>query len=357
MKLRLWIACAGLAGGASIFLALAGLGTAASPNICPTDASAPACIVESASPHFLTGVAAGTAPALWPQAVSTTRFTNQSGLSGATATHTKLSVKFGGTPIAANAPLVNIVDVKTIRPDGTAVPSMCATAVTSSVTVTCAVGSTAGGQTVKLVVRFGAATNITLDGDVTYGESGNDNPSGPNGTGNDNHSNSDFVLVGGMQQGSCFDLDGTTPVTVSGSDGATQATTATVGRTGIAGLPCTPAAAGVLKAIKSGTGQNVPGSFTRDISFTDFLSISNNGTATVVVDFLTSLPKAFKLMELLPGTDPAMLSSWVEVKGCPLAKTDPSPDTCISGTKNLPKSGLRYSLSAFGTFDDSKYSG
>jgi hypothetical protein len=357
-----------LAGVASIFLALAGLGTAASPNICPTNPATPTCITESVSPHFLTGVSNNPVPPAtqWPQAVSTTRFANQSGLGGATATHTKISVTFSGTPIAATAPLIYIADIRTVRPDGTAVPSTCAPSATqpiaqppagtTSVTVTCAVGSVAGGQTVKLVVRFGAATNVALDGDVTYGESGNDNPNGPNGTVNDNHSNSDFAFVGGMQQGSCFDLSGTSTVTVSGSDNATQATTATVGVTAIAGLPCTPAAAGVLKAIKSGTGQNVPGTFTRDISFTDFLSISNNGAATVLVDFLTSLPKGFKLMELLPGKDPTLLSSWVEVKKCG-DTTNQSPDSCISDTKNLPKGGFRYFLSAFGTFDDAKYSG
>jgi hypothetical protein len=367
VKFRLWIACAGLAGVASIFLALAGLGTAASPNICPTRPPAAACIAESVSPHFLTAVSSNPVPSPsdWPQAVSTTRFTNQSGLGGATASHTKISVTFSGTPIAATAPLIYIADIRTVKPDGTAVPSTCAPSATqpiaqppagtTSVTVTCAVGSTAGGQTVKLVVRFGAATNLKLDGDVTYGESGNDNPNGPNGIVNDNHSNADFVFVGGTQQGSCFDLTTGQTKTVTGST-ASQATTATVGQTAIAGLPCTPAAAGVLTAIKSGTGQNVPGSFTRDISFTDFLSISNNGAATVLVDFLTSLPKGFKLQELVNLADPTNPQSWVEVKKCGDA-TNQSPDSCISDTKNLPKGGFRYILSALGTFDDAKYSG
>jgi hypothetical protein len=353
VKLRLWIACAGLAGVASIFLAVAGLGTAASPSICSTNPSAPACIVESVSPHFLTAVPNNPVPppAQWPQAVSTTRFTNQSGLGGANASHTKISVTFSGTPIAPTAPLVDIREIRTVRPDGTAVPNSCAT---TSVTVTCAVGSTAGAQTVKLVVRFGAATNITLVGDVTYGESGNDNPSGPNGIVNDNHSNSDFVLVGGTQQGSCFNLETGQTTMVTGST-TSQATTATVGQTAIAGLPCTPAAAGVLTAVRSGSGQNVPGTFTRDISFTDFLSISNDGAATVLVDFLTSLPKGFKLQELVNLADPTNPQSWVEVKKC--GEPTLSPDSCISGTKNLPKGGFRYILSALGTFDDAKYSG
>lgn len=360
MRLRYWIGGAGLAGVAAIFLALAGLGTAASPNICPTSPPGAACITESVVPHFLTAVSNNPVPppAQWPQAVSTTRFTNQSGVGGANASHTKVSVTFIGHTIAPGSPLVYIASISTVRPDGTPVPGNCATATgvdsvsgLPSFTVTCAVGSTAGGQTVKLNVRFGAATNLTALGDVTYGESGNDNPNGPNGTVNDNHSTPDFLISGGDLQGNCFDFNGN-PVQVGGST-LNQATHATIGQTSIAGLPCTPAAAGVLKGVP---GQNVPSTFTRDISFTDFLSIVNDGRAEVLVDFLTSLPKGFKLMELLVGQDPTLLSSWVEVKKCG-DTTNQSPTSCISDTKNLPKGGFRYILSAAGVLDDTRYSG
>jgi hypothetical protein len=363
LRLRYWIGGAGLAGVAAIFLALAGLGTAASPNICPTSPPGAACITETVVPHFLTAVSNNPVPppAQWPQAVSTTRFTNQSGVGGATATHTKISVTFTGQTITPGSPLIYIADIRTVTPDGTAVPSTCAPSATQpiaqpaagvgTVTITCAVGSTAGGQTVKLNVRFGAATNLTATGDVTYGESGNDNPSGPNGTVNDNHSTPDVLTSGGDLQGNCFDFNGN-PVQVGGST-LNQATQATIGQTSIAGLPCTPAAAGVLKGVP---GQNVPSTFTRDISFTDFLSIVNDGRATVLVDFLTSLPKGFKLMELLVGQNPTLASSWVEVKKCG-DLTNQSPTSCISDTKNLPKGGFRYVLSAAGVTDDTRYSG
>jgi hypothetical protein len=332
-------------------LALAGIGSAASPSVCITNTS---CISEAVAPHFIGAASEPANPATWNDAISITKFHNESGVGGATATHVVLSVTFTSA-VAVSTPFVQIVSTSTQDGSGTTIPSTCTTTTTTTtLRRSCDVGNIVGGGDAKLVVRFATATSMNqpatlIRGSVTYGESGNDNPTGPNGQVNDDHADFDSLTVGGNLQGSCFDLN-TTP-TVSGAT-ATQATSATVGQAALAGLPCTPALAGV----EPGTTSNRPSTFTRDISFTEFLPIVGGAKGTVIVDFLTAVPKGFVLKELVNLAAPTNPASWVEVKACG-DLTNPSPDSCISGTKNLARGGLRYFLSVAGTLVDPRYSG
>lgn len=364
MRTKTGLCASGCAALAVIVLVLAGTGSAASPSICAT--SGPKCISESVAPHFLTATNPND-PATWNEAVATTRFTNGSGSGGATATHTALSVTF----TALGPQTRHFVTINALTDaSGASVAGNCTTTWTNdptvtspaynatlptTVKVTCSYGSTAGGQTVKLHVRFATDTSMNvaksnanpvstlITGSVTYGESGNDNPTGPNGTVNDNQTSADSLTVGGFLQGDCFD---TSTATVTGAT-TTQATTATVGQAADAGLPCTPVSAGVDPNAPR------PGTF-RDVSFAEFPALAGGAVGTVVVDYLTALPKGFVLKELTNPLDPTNPLSWAEVKKCGVATT---LDSCIASTKNLPKGGFRYILSVAGSDIDPRYSG
>ena len=144
------------------------------------------------APHVLTAGQDG---------VSVTRFTNQSGLGGATATHVVLSATFSAAVTVKGVTLfVNGSPVST----ASCSPASLATPVA---TVSCPVGTIAGASSAKLVVRFSAPTARTVAGSASYGEGGNDSaPPRPNGSKNDLQTSRDsFTIAGTSAQGNCFD--------------------------------------------------------------------------------------------------------------------------------------------------------
>jgi hypothetical protein len=314
-------------------LGTAGIGKAASPNICLTSSTSTtnaSCVAQLTAPHVLTAGQDG---------VSVTRFTNQSGPGGSSATHVVLSATF-------SAP----VTVKGVTLFVNGSPISTAGCSTSAATVSCPVGTIAGDSSAKLVVRFSASTGMTVAGSASYGEGGNDStPPRPNGTKNDLQTSRDsFTIAGTSAQGNCFD---TSVATVSGSI-TTQATTASIGAVDPSlDLPCSPAGAGVDTVGPRPTGF-VP------IWFTDFLTVNSGagGFATVTLDALFNVPKSFVLRELT-GPNPSDAASWTPVPACNGSGLPPSGDSCIFSTSNLPKGGVRWILHAFGTLFDSKYAG
>ncbi len=326
----------------SAVLGTAGVGKAASPNICLTASTSTtnaSCVAELTAPHVLT---AG------EDAVSVTRFTNQSNLGGASATHVVLSATFLVGTVATQVTVKGItlfvngspVSTTSCSPSPALLPTLVAT-------VSCPAGTIAGGSSAKLVVRFSASTARTVAGNASYGEGGNDSsPPRPNGAKNDTQTSRDsFTIAGTSAFGDCFD---TTTATVSGST-TTQLTRAELGAVDSSlDLPCTPAGAGV------DTVGPRPAGFV-DIWFTDFLAIDNGGFGIVTLDALFNVPKGFVLRELT-GPDPSDAESWTPVPAC-VSGLPPSGDSCIFDTSNLPKGGVRWILHAFGTLFDSKYAG
>jgi hypothetical protein len=323
-------------------LGTAGIGKAASPNICLTPSTTNAsCVAQLTAPHVLT---AG------QDAVSVTRFTNESGIGGSSATHVVLSATFLVGTVATPVTVKGVTLFVNGSPVSTAScsPASLATPPTSVATVSCPVGTIAGDSSAKLVVRFSASSARTVAGSASYGEGGNDSATPrPNGTKNDLQTSRDsFTIAGTSAQGNCFD---TSLATLSGST-ATQVTTASIGAVDPSlDLPCTPGGAGVDTVGTRPTGF-VP------IWFTDFLTVNNGGFATVTLDALFNVPKGFVLRELT-GLNPSDAASWTAVPACNGSGLPPSGDSCIFETSSLPKGGVRWILHAFGTLFDSKYAG
>jgi hypothetical protein len=322
-------------------LGTAGIGKAASPNICLT-ASTPntnaSCVAELTAPHVVT---AG------QDAVSVTRFTNQSGLGGSSATHVVVSATFLVGTVATPVTVKGVTLFVNGSPVSTASCSPASLA-NPVATVSCPVGTIPGASSAKLVVRFSASTAMTVAGSASYGEGGNDSTSPrPNGTKNDLQTSKDsFTIAGTSAQGNCFD---TSVASLSGST-ATQVTTASIGAVDQSlDLPCTPAGAGVDTVGTRPTGF-VP------IWFTDFLAVDGGGFATVTLDALFNVPKSFVLRELT-GLDASDAASWTAVPACNGSGLPPSGDSCIFSTSNLPKGGVRWTLHALGVLFDSKYAG
>ena len=340
MRKKLLVICGLFALASTIAVAavlgIAGVGKAASPNICVTASTSTtnaSCVAELTAPHVLT---AG------KDAVSVTRFTNQSG-GGATATHVVLSATFSAPVTVKSVTLfVNGSPVST----SSCSPASFATPVA---TVSCPVGTIVGGSSAKLVVRFSVSTAMTVAGSAAYGEGGNDHtPPSPNGVKNDTQTSRDsFAIADGTSaQGDCVNATTATPFGFT----ATQFTSATVGAVDPSlDLPCTPAGAGVDTVGPKPTG------FV-DIWFTDFLAINSSGFATVTLEARFNVPKTFVLRELT-GPNPSDAASWTPVPGCNGSGLPPSGDSCIFATSKLPKGGVRWTLHALGTLFDSKYAG
>lgn len=322
-------------------LGTAGIGKAASPNIClssSTSTKNASCVAQLTAPHVVT---AG------QDAVSVTRFTNQSGVGGSTATHVVLSATFLVGTVATPVTVKGV----TLFVNGSPVSTASCSPVSLAdpvATVSCPAGTIPGASSAKLVVRFSAQTAMTVAGSASYGEGGNDSaPPRPNGSKNDLQISKDsFTIAGTSAQGNCFD---TSVGTLSGST-ATQVTTASIGAVDPSlDLPCTPGGAGVDTVGTRPTGF-VP------IWFTDFLTINSGGFATVTLDALFNVPKSFVLRELT-GLDASDAASWTAVPACNGSGLPPSGDSCIFSTSNLPKGGVRWTLHALGVLFDSKYAG
>jgi len=357
----------GLAGvallvAAAAALAFAGGGRAASPNICagPSTGSplSPAtCVQQFVGPHFI-------APGA--NAISVTKFHNEG---TASATHLVLSVLFpaGG---------VGIVSVNGVSP---ASSGCTVTAPPGSTTVSCPEGDIAGGGNAKMTVRFTAGTTMTLTGTATYGESGNDNPGGPNGGVNDREVNYDTLTVpsNGSAAGGCFDV----PVPQTGSLGVAQTTSAAVGSAADTTLPCTFVDAGVLD--KSVSKNHGPAN--TQVSFVEFPFLApdllGNAFGTVKILF-TPLPAGVNLNKLKlqedtsypkPFETTGFFGTSVTVPDCnkdgtiPGTNGNPAPgstdalphanDSCIFNRSSLPKGGGEIDMHVLGSPFDGHYQG
>jgi hypothetical protein len=249
---------------------------------------------------------------------------------------------------------------------------------TVGTSVRCAdIGSINGGQFAKLITRFSSSAvgRVQAVGHVFYGESGNDNTGGPNGTVNDNQTSNTagttFVAAATgtgpvLQSGKCTSPAAGATDSVAGADAA-MAIGATYAAAIDTLLPCTPAAAGIVSTIP-------PGLHT-ETAFVDFPAVGGLGYGVAKVDF-TPLPAGFTLKSLvlheaLSGTD---FSNSIAVPSClasglpPNAGFPPLPppsgstgnaqnDTCIADRSPLPKGGGELTLHVLGSPSDGHYAG
>ena len=168
-------------------LGIAGTGKAASPNICrhrlDSDDKCVVCRAANRSPRLDRG----------QDAVSVTRFTNQSGAREERPRRTSSSARrsrhcrHGQGRHALRERLAGL--------DGRAHPASLLGRF-GTATVSCPVGTIAGASSAKLVVRFSALTARTVAGSASYGEGGNDStPPRPNGTKNDLQTSRDSFTI------------------------------------------------------------------------------------------------------------------------------------------------------------------
>ncbi len=253
-------------------LVLASGGTAAGKNICLTPSTTVAsCVKEVAAPHFISQGA---------DALSITKFTNESGSGGGTATHVVIAAGFS-SPVDVRS-ITLLINGSAADVTGCTPASSPATGVSS---VSCPVGNLAGSGTAKLTVRFAASTSTTLTGTATYGE-GNGTPGQPT---NSVQGNTDTVTVpsDGSAGGGCSN----TAQNVTGTMGG-QTTSASVGTAADSSLPCTYADAGVLSSALAAAG-----TLKSQISFVEFPALANGALATVKILF-TPLPAGVNLNKL-----------------------------------------------------------
>jgi hypothetical protein len=312
-------------------LAIATSGRAASGNICnsPTTSTNPwaSCVKQFVLPHFITANS---------KALSVTKFTNESGPSGATATHLVLSVDFGAAP--ANVSIV-AGTTKVFLNDVALGTTGCATSTGSNgdLVLSCPVGNVSGGGIAKMVVEFTTAQNLNLVGTATYGE-GPGNPSNPPNDFQQNHDTLN-VVADGSATGSCFNaawsLTGSTP----------QQKTSAAGGLGNDGFPCTFADAGVVAS--------VPAGFHTFVSFVEF-PLMAGPPAKVVLQF-TPLPAPLKWQTFpLYENDPN--GPTVQKCGADGLPTN-GLDSCITNRSTLPKGGAEIDLNVVGSPGDGSYWG
>jgi len=368
-KMRTVLAFCGIVGTIAVAVSLAFVsgGRAASPNVCmhPTiNGSAASCVTEFVTPHFISPPGTDGIP---KDAISITKFVNESGASGATATHLAIKVSFPSTVtvkyIALSINGVAVPDTSGCTPSGT--PSALPT---SAPSVSCPAGNIAGGGTVKLTVRFSTSTGLTLTGSAEYGE-GFGNPGNPP---NDFQVNTDTLTVSGDRSagGGClFDQVQTATGTGTGLDGHTQTTSTTVPNDTSLGLPCIPVDAGVRTGPTSS-------SFKTQVSFVEFPLFSTAAGPATVKIFFTPLPSGvninkFKLYE--DSTYAGTFAFFITVLPCDASgmpqnpgqldknSTDSTPnhhnDSCIFNRASLPKGGGELDLHVIGSPLDGSYQG
>jgi hypothetical protein len=300
-------------------LAFAAGSRAASGNICnsPTVSGSPAsCVTELVAPHFISTSS--------DTALSVTKFHNEAGIGGATATHVMLTVTF--PDLTAAITIVPTPAVFVAAPGSstfTQITSTCTTSLTLPTTVSCSAGNIAGDGQAKMIVEFSGSGGGPLRGEAQYGEGGG-NPSNPP---NDDQVNFDNLTVGGASSGGCFPIpSGGTQSVTGGNSG--QQTQVTVGPTTDGSLPCTFLDAGV-KPGQSG----MPG--VTQVSFVEFPSLGGFATVYMV---LTPIPTGFNLnnaskspiFEDTSGT--GLFSSFVTVPAC-------DRNGNIVGTIGIPPAG------------------
>ena len=373
LRNNIWIkgglAAVGAAAAVAGTLAFATGGKAASPNVCTTSSNLTAfpkiyasCVKEAVFPHTLS---AGLDFASGQAAVASTKFTNQSGIGGATATHTALIATFS-SPVQVDSITVYLSGVKVNSPTCTATAS----------TATCSdIGNVPGGSTARMIVQFSTATTgtLTIFGTATYGESGNDNPGGPNGTTNDRQQSAPdtvAVVAGGLVQSKCTSSDFALPIA---GDSTISSTLSYVkaADSNIAGI-CTPAATGV---IPNSTGVHT------EVAFFDVPTLFGGTTAfgglATFKLFITPLPSGVtvKNAPIFEDVSAAQdFSSFIVVPPCTSSGSPPNPgvpaaaasaltnnqqvnDSCIYNRATLPRGGGEFDLHVFGSAIDAKYSG
>jgi hypothetical protein len=339
------VAAVGIAGA----LAVATSGRAASGNICnqPTTSTHPyaSCVQQFVLPHYVTAVTDTSMPAA--TGVAITKFHNESGPSGATATHTVVSVAIpAGVTVNSFVVFVN----------GSQQPSSACTQPTTS-TVACAVGNISGDGLVKVVVYF-SAPRVTGDyqfvGTANYGEGGGN----PSNVPNDNQVNVDTLhVVASGAQGSCFTGSWNVAGTRLTPDSKLSQTTNAAGGlgNGTDGLNCAYADAGVFSPAVVGTPTGIPVGGHTQVSFVEF-PVQFSGFATVALQW-NPLPaplnwKTFTLNESLNGQTITVLPCGAN--GLP---TVAGADSCIFNRSTLPKGGAEIDMHVTGAPGDGSYWG
>ena len=241
-------------------LGYVGRGDAAGTAICPptnTVPAAPSCLTAFVSPHTLS---AGQA------AVAIGTFDNKS---TSTASHLNLKLLFGDpnnldlsgqpTPVNVSVDTSKItVVLNGVRQSASCIPAQTGTtAFATTNNISCDVGNIAGRANAKILASFAplsdAGSQVAVNVRATYGESGNDNPGGPNGSVNDQKttlvSDANTVsLVAATDtttKGQCTTFT-TGTQSVFGGD-ATTTVNAEYPATSDPFLPCTPVVAGVIQ--------------------------------------------------------------------------------------------------------------
>jgi hypothetical protein len=332
----------GVTGAAVIaaVLVLASGGTAAGKNICLSPSTtAASCVGEVAAPHFISSGS---------DALAITKFTNESGSGGGTATHVVLSVGFSNpadsTPVNVNVKSITLL----VNGSAAALTGCTPTTLPATVSsVSCPVGNLAGGGTAKLTVQFAASTTTKLNGTATYGE-GSGTPGQPT---NSVQGNTDTltVVTDGSAGGGCSNAAQNPSGTLGG-----QTTSASVGTAADSSLPCTYADAGVLSSSLAATG-----TLKSQISFVEFPALAKGAPATVKILF-TPLPAGVNLnkLKLLEDTNyqaGSFFLTSITVPNCDRSGNIPAPvgipavgatddvphsnDSCIFNRSPLPSGG------------------
>jgi hypothetical protein len=375
-KTRTVLAFCGIVATVAVAVSLAFVsgGRAASPNVCltptPPGGTTSSCVTQIVTPHFISPPGTDGVP---NDAISITKFLNESGASGATATHLVIGVSF--TNAAGTLVPVKVKSIALVVNGSSAGTTGCSPALdTSATSVSCPAGNIAGNGTVKLTVRFSTSVTLTPTGSVAYGE-GPGNPSNPP---NDFQVDTDSlpltVSADGSAGGGCFDiLPGLTQTVTGRSTDTLQATSAKVGQ-GAGSLPCTFVDAGVRDKTTSALAGHTKVSF---VEFPTFLS----GYATVAM-ILTPVPAGFNLNKSPVFEDTSYAApyfqTYITVPNCdkagnivgavgtpppgakdPVVPTDPVPpnDTCIFNRSSLPKGAGEIDMHVIGSPADGSYQG
>jgi hypothetical protein len=336
-------------------LALATSSRAASGNICNVNSGTPpstpaSCVTEFVGPDSIsTG----------GDAVSVTKFHNESTNSGATATHVLLTVTLpaGVTTDGTGKAFVAAPGTTTYMPIS---PNPCATTPTG---VSCPVGNIKGDGRAKVVVQVKGSTAgaYSLKVEATYGEGSGGTSNPPN----DDQINSGTLNVGvaGIA-GGCIP-PGQTGTVTGGTNG--QQTQVITGPASDGTLPCTFIEGGVTQfAGGPGVAPNV--------SFVEFPGLSENGYATVYIIF-NPIPTGFNLNKSRIFEDTSgngTFSTYITVPACDqkgnivgatgnpvVGQTDPSPvnDSCIFARTSLGKGSGEVGMHVLANPFDQTYKG
>jgi len=335
-------------------LAFAAGSRAASGSICKTNSGTPptspaSCIQEFVGPDSIsTG----------GDAVSITKFHNEAGISGATATHVLLTLTLpaGVTTDGTAKVFVAAPGTTTYTPIS---PNPCTQ---TSASVSCPVGNIKGDGRAKVVVQVKGNTpdSYSLKVEATYGEGGG----GPSNPPNDDQINSGTLNVG--VAGIAGDCTNGQTNTVTGGAGGQQ-TQVITGLAVDGTLPCTFIEAGVT-AFAGGPG------VTKNFASVEFPGLSGNGYATVYMIF-NPVPTGFNLNKspIFEDTSAdASFSTFITVPACDkkgnivgptgnpvVGQQDPSPvnDSCIFARTSLGKGSGEIGLHVLANPFDQRFQG